>query len=153
MQLFQLLNEHRVLIDTCSHSKTAVLAKISQLFSDDFPQLNAKDLFEAYWHRESLGSTTLGHGLLIPHVRSSFIDAPAACFIRLQRPVDFGAEDKQPVDLVIGLLGPEQHPEKHLKVLAAIVKQVSSEAFRDQCRSASSSDELIQVLKQLHAGS
>ncbi|QRN04581.1 hypothetical protein GH742_12255 [Legionella sp. MW5194] len=153
MQLFQLLNEHRILIDGCSHSKTAVLTKISQLFSDDFPQLNANDLFEAYWHRESLGSTTLGHGLLIPHVRFSAIDAPAACFIRLQRPVDFGAEDKQPVDLVIGLLGPEHHPEKHLKVLSAIVKQVSCEAFRDQCRSASSWDELVQVLKQLPARS
>ncbi|KTC98270.1 PTS sugar transporter subunit IIA [Legionella erythra] len=148
MQLFQLLNEHRVLIDTYSHSKTAVLAKISQLFSEDYPQLNANDLFEAYWHRESLGSTTLGHGLLIPHIRSAHIDAPAACFIRLQRPVDFGAEDKQPVDLVIGLLGPDDHPEKHLNVLSTLVKQVSSATFRDQCRSASSAIELYQVLQQ-----
>lgn len=152
MQPYPLLNEHRVLIDSCSHSKTAVLVKLSQLFSEENPQLNANDLFEAYWHRETLGSTTLGHGILIPHIRSPHLSAPMACFLRLKRPVDFGAEDKQPVDLVIGLLCPDNQPDTHLKILGNIVKQVSSASFRDQCRSALCSQTLYQLLQQARLG-
>lgn len=146
MQLCDNLNLNSVYIDKISQSKTAVLLKVSQLLSQDHPKLNVEELFEAYWKRECLGSTAIGQGITIPHIRSNLIKKPRACFIRLQNPVDFGAEDKQPVDLVIGLVVPQEQVEQHLKMLSAIIKQFSASAFREACRHASNQEELYEIL-------
>lgn len=146
MQLYQLISKNHVVIDSSSHSKTAVLLKISQLLSEENQLLKAQDLFDAYWKRESLGSTTVGHGVMIPHIRCSSLQQTRACFVRLLHPVDFGAVDKQPVDLVIGLLVPENQPEQHLKMLSSIIKQVSCPEFRKAARHAACRSDLYSVL-------
>lgn len=146
MQLYHFLNKKRICIDNHSHSKTAVLLKVSQLLSQDDPALQTEALFEAYWHRESLGSTTLGHGVLIPHIRYQNLLKTKACFLRLLHPVDFGAEDRQPIDLVIGLLVPENQPEQHLTILSSIVKEISCADFRLACRQTTCSEDLYQLL-------
>lgn len=147
MQLCHAVNPNSVYIDSTSQSKTAVLLKISQLLSREQPQLDAQDLFDAYWKRESMGSTAIGQGITIPHIRVSGITQPQACVIRLLNPVDFGATDKQPVDLVIGLVVPQdQQVDQHLQILASIIKQFSITSFREACRRMVDSEALYKLL-------
>ncbi|ARG98198.1 PTS sugar transporter subunit IIA [Legionella micdadei] len=146
MHLNQLINLNTVYIDAVSQSKMAVLLKLSQLLCQNHPNLNPEELFEAYWKRESLGSTAIGQGITIPHVRTTYLEEPIGCVIRLLNPVDFGATDKQPIDLVIGLLVPQEQTEQHLKILAAIVDQFRAPTFREACRRASNQEELYHFL-------
>ena len=146
MQLSHIINLNSVYIDSTSQSKTAALLKISQILSQNHPELDAQELFDVYWKRESMGSTAIGQGITIPHVRTTAITEPKASVIRLLNPVDFGAEDKQPVDLVIALLVPQEQVDSHLKMLAAIIKQFSVPSFRDACRRASNHEELYKIL-------
>lgn len=146
MQLSQIINLDTVYIDSNSQSKTAVLLKISQLLSQNNPRLDAEVLFDAYWKRESLGSTAIGQGITIPHIRSSYLNRPQGCLMRLQNPVDFGAEDKQPVDLVIAVAVPQEQIDQHLKILAAIIKQFKDPCFREACRQASNKEELYELV-------
>ncbi|KTD65901.1 PTS sugar transporter subunit IIA [Legionella spiritensis] len=148
MHLRDYLSRNCVRIDRTSHSKTGVLLKISQMLAEDNDGLNVDELFEAYWRRETLGSTSIGCGVILPHVRCSKTKTAKTCVIRLIHPVDFGAEDKQPADLVVGLLIPETAPEQHLKILSAILKQVSCPVFRNACRQATSHDELYRILTE-----
>lgn len=136
MLFSELFSKEMIHIDDQSLSKTAVLLKISQLLSQKEPKLDEEELFTAYWNRENLGSTAIGHGVTIPHLRMKNINKPLACFLKLRNPVDFGAEDKQPVDLVIGLLVPEDQTKQHLELLATIVEQFNRIKFREACRSA-----------------
>ncbi|MCC5013741.1 MULTISPECIES: PTS sugar transporter subunit IIA [unclassified Legionella] len=147
MQLCHVLNPNSVYIDSTSQSKTAVLLKISQLLSREQPQLDAQDLFDAYWKRECMGSTSIGQGITIPHIRVPGMTQPHACVIRLLNPVDFGATDKQPVDLVVGLVVPqEQQVDQHLQLLASIIKQFSIPSFREACRRMTDSGALYNLL-------
>lgn len=146
MPLRQLININTVYIDAVSQSKMAVLLKLSQLLCQNHPHLNPEELFEAYWKRESLGSTAIGQGITIPHVRTTCLEKPIACVIRLLNPVDFGAADKQPVDLVIGLLVPQDQTEQHLKILGEIVKQFSTPSFREACRQVNNQEEFYHLL-------
>ncbi|CEK09677.1 PTS sugar transporter subunit IIA [Legionella hackeliae] len=146
MQLCQVIHPSDVCIDSTSHSKTAVLLKISQLLSQTYPELDPQELFDAYWKRECLGSTAIGQGITIPHIRSAAINTPKACVIRLLNPIDFGAEDKQPVDLVIGLVVPQEQVNQHLQLLDAIIKQFSQSSFRDLCRQTMCPNELYQLV-------
>ncbi len=51
-----------------------------------------------------LGSTGLGHGVALPHGRFSQTQIAIGALIKLEKGVDFDAIDRQPVDLVFGLL-------------------------------------------------
>ncbi|GGI86360.1 PTS sugar transporter subunit IIA [Legionella impletisoli] len=142
------LDPNRICIDSAAQSKTAVLLKISQLLSQTHPDLEVESLFDAFWRRDSLGSTAIGHGIIIPHIRSALINHTLGCFIKLQHPVDFGAEDKQPIDLVFGLIGPQENPKEHLQILKSIIKHVSKTEFRQACRLAKDNETLQRIFYQ-----
>lgn len=146
MQLCQVIHPHCVHIDASSQSKTAMLLKISQLLNYVYPELDIQELFDAYWKRESLGSTAIGQGVAIPHIRSTKITTPKACLIRLLNPIDFGAEDKQPVDLAIGLIVPQEQTNQHLQLLNAIVTQFNQASFRRLCRQTTCSESLYELI-------
>ena len=80
--------------------------------------------------RERLGSTGFGRGVAIPHarMRGAWRGRGAA---QAAHPVDFAAADGLPVDLVFGLLSPENSGATHLHALAAI-----SRLMRDAARCA-----------------
>ncbi|KTD08439.1 PTS sugar transporter subunit IIA [Legionella jamestowniensis] len=147
MQLYQVIHPNCVYIDASSQSKTAMLLKISQLVNHVYPELGIQELFDAYWKRESLGSTAIGQGVAIPHIRSAAITMPKACLIRLLNPIDFGAEDKQPVDLAIGLIVPQEQTHQHLQLLNAIVKQFNQTSFRELCRQTTCVESLYELIK------
>ncbi|MGQ3888006.1 PTS sugar transporter subunit IIA [Legionella sp. CNM-1927-20] len=146
MNLGYFIAPQHVYIDLASQSKTAVFHKISELFTTTIPELNFNELFDAFWHRELLGSTAIGHGIIIPHIRLPTINQPKACLIKLINPVDFGAEDKQPADLVVGLIVPPNQEEHHLTILAAIIKQFSDSSFRNACRKANNAESLYALV-------
>jgi len=107
--------------------------KVSEDASEDIAQSDM-DIFDALITRERLGSTALGHGVALPHSRLADIAEPIAAMITLSDGVDFEAPDGQPVDLLIGLLVPEQCNDEHLKILAGLAQRFSDNYFRDELR-------------------
>lgn len=106
-------------------------------------------LEDALWTREDAYSTGLGHGIAIPHAMSEAIEHPAISICRLAQPVDWGALDGQPVDLVIMLtLNPRQGREQHLRIFSRLARRIMYEEFRQQLRSASDEEALTQLLWQ-----
>jgi len=82
--------------------------------------LDLADICAALQDRENLGPTGVGHGIALPHARLSNVDSVFGVFIRLEKPLDFGSVDRQPVDLVFALLAPEDAGVEHLKALALV---------------------------------
>lgn len=146
MQFNDLLNSSNIYIDAVSQSRTAVLMNLSQVMHECYPALDAKQLFDAYLERENLGSTAIGRGILIPHICMPSIHNTHACFIKLQNPVDFNAEDKQPVDLIFGLASATDAADQHLQTLSRIVTAFSEPSFTNACRTATSQQELFDIL-------
>ena len=59
--------------------------------------------------REALGSTGIGEGIAIPHVRNPIVlhlSRPMVTLCFLEHPVDFGALDGQPVTTLFTLISP-----------------------------------------------
>lgn len=148
MLFSQILSPDHVCIDSTAQSKTAVLLKISQLLSQYQPALEVESLFDALWRRDSLGSTAIGNGIIIPHIRTTAIDKTVGCFLKLQNPVDFAADDKQPIDLVVGLVVPQAQPTQHLQLLKDIINRFNCPEFRLACRNATNSLTLYHLLCQ-----
>ena len=68
-------------------------------------------------------------------------------FSSLERPIDFEAADKQPVDLVFTLLAPEDNSgTEHLKALAMVSRVFSDKNIRSKLRSSENTESLFAIL-------
>lgn len=146
MTFQNILHKNSIHIDTTSQSRSAVLLNLSKLLNKHHPELNANELFNLYWERESLGSTTIGNGILIPHICIKSIKKTYTCFIKLKNPVDFNAEDKQPIDLIFGLVSSSDNTDYHLQVLSKIVSVFHDRKFILECRNTNDITELAEIL-------
>jgi PTS system nitrogen regulatory IIA component len=100
----------------------------------------AADITAKLLARERLGSTGVGHGVAVPHARLKGLERMHGVFVRLESPIDFGAVDEQPVDLIFALLAPADHPAEHLRALARVSRALRQADLRQQLRQASGVD-------------
>ncbi|MEI6385049.1 MAG: PTS sugar transporter subunit IIA [Spirochaetota bacterium] len=110
-------------------------------------------LYEIMLARENLGSTGIGEGIAIPHVRDPLVfhvpeQTVTLCF--LERPVDFKAIDGKPVDTIFAIVSPTVRD--HLHILSRLGYALRDEAFRRTLRSGAGRDELFSILSALEAG-
>ncbi len=140
---FQLLPE--AVGAACLETKQEVLERIAELFAEAY-QVDRGSVLEGLEVREKLGSTGFGNGVAIPHARSQQIKRPVAVLLRLENPVDFAAADAMPVELVFGLLSPEDAGAAHLHALAAISRLMRDEATREALVDAPNAEAMYALL-------
>ena len=151
MHIADLLTADRVACCEQSASKKRVLEQLSALIAGGQQALNSTDVFDSLIARERLGSTGLGHGVAIPHGRVKNGTETVGAFIKLQNPVDFDAVDGEPVDLLFGLLVPEQSTQEHLQLLAQLAEMFSDAEFVAGLRQSGSAADLHARLSQWKA--
>lgn len=110
--------------------------------------VSASDAFAALQEREQLGHTGVGRGVALPHARLANLDHVRGVFLRLDRPVDFDAIDRQPVDLVFALFAPEHRGVEHLKALALVARTMRDPAMRSKLRGNEDPATLYAVLTE-----
>ena len=96
--------------------------------------VSAPQTLDALQERESLGATGVGQGVALPHARIAGLERVAGLFLRLEKPLDFDAVDRQPVDLVFALLAPESPGVEHLKALALVSRTLRDPELRAKLR-------------------
>ncbi|MBA3895632.1 MAG: PTS sugar transporter subunit IIA [Sphingomonadaceae bacterium] len=106
---------------------------------------------ERLTERERLGSTGFGGGVAIPHGKIEGLTQVVGVFARLAQPIDFGAIDDMPVDLVFMLLSPVDAGADHLKALAQVSRMLRDRAFVAKLRGAGSDDALLALFANVEA--
>ena len=144
--LDQILAPERVRSNVPAGSRKRTLQVLGEIFADADPGLSALSVFDRLIARERLGSTGLGEGCALPHARVPGLGRTLAAFLRLRRGVDFDSPDHEPVDLVFGLLVPEESTDEHLEILAAIAGVFSDERVRSSIRSVDEPARMREVL-------
>ena len=129
MQMSDILDPKAVkLLNGCSSKKRlfhdlGALAESSNSYS-------STEVIEALIEREGLGPTGVGNGIALPHARLESVAGVTGIFMRLEKPLDFDAVDRQPVDLIFALLAPVNAGVEHLKALALVARTMRD---RDVC--------------------
>ena len=86
--------------------------------------------------REELGSTGVGNGVAIPHVRLEQVKRPFGIMARLKAPIDFNAVDGQPVDLVCLVLLSKGNAGAQLNALAGVARRLRAPEVLQELRRA-----------------
>ena len=128
--------------------KAAILDQLSQRFAAVYG-LDYAEILSRITEREALGSTGFGRGVAIPHARVAGLNRPVAVFLRLDKAVAFDAADDLPVDMVFGLLSPEQAGAAHLHALAAISRLMRDDAMHEALASAPGAEAFYGLLSNV----
>src|SRR5206468_10348253 len=97
-----------------------------------------------------LGSTGIGDGIAIPHLRSPLVlrvSDPIILLCFLKHRVDFHAVDGQPVQTLITLLSPTI--QTHLRMLANVAHMLHDEGVRNLLRSRASREAIVGRMRAL----
>jgi PTS system nitrogen regulatory IIA component len=108
--------------------------------------LPEREIFDVLLQRERLGSTGVGHGIAIPHAPVPGLDRLVGIFARLERSIDFEAEDGMPVDLIFTLLAPVGAGADHLKALARIARLLRNVDITAKLRASTDASALYALL-------
>ena len=140
---FQLLPE--AVATARVETKQEVLERIAALFGERYG-IDTHAALDGLEERESLGSTGFGRGVAIPHARSNEVKRPTVVVLKLEAPVEFDAADGMPVDLVFGMLSPENAGATHLHALAALSRLVRDDAMHQALSDAPDGEALFALL-------
>lgn len=118
-------------------------------------------LLQVLLARESLGSTGIGDGIAIPHVRNPIvlhIATPMITLCFLDHPIDFGALDGKPVSILFAIVSPTVRA--HLRLLSRLAFALRDDALQSILRQQGSRDEILRGIRlaetrlgQPHTGS
>ncbi len=101
-------------------------------------------LLQVLLARESLGSTAVGDGIAIPHVRNPIvlhILRPMITLCFLEQPVDFDALDGKPVYALFSLSSPTVR--SHLHLLSRLAHALRTESFKQAIARQAGREEIL----------
>ena len=150
MDLASLLQPAAVQILPEVSSKKRLFLAIADLAAP-LTGLSASSIASALLERENLGPTGFGNGIALPHARLPDLAGVQGVFLKLERPVDFDAVDRKPVDLVFALFAPEQAGTEHLKALALVSRTLRDSALCDKLRINTDANTLYTLLTNAQA--
>ncbi len=142
MNLKDLITTDSVICDADVVSKKRALELLANLLAEKTAADKSFEIFQLLTEREKLGSTSLGHGIALPHARTNLCNQAIGAFIHTKTGIDFDSPDRQKTDLLFALMVPEHYTDEHLNILADLATMFSDVNFCKQLRSATSDAEL-----------
>ena len=146
MNLEELVKPDSVLCNVSARSKKHCLEILSELLTRSNPDIASEEVFAKLIERERLGCTCLDKGIAFPHCRISGLNSSCAALMRLADPVDFDSTDGESVDLVFGLMVPENLDASDIADIEVITELLRDESLRMKLRASTSSVDLYDAL-------
>ncbi len=129
--------------------KWAVLKNVVQLLQ--LPEeVDREFLYRVLVAREELSSTGIGEGIAIPHVRNPVvlhIAKPMITLYFLEKPIDFGAIDGQPVYALFMLISPTVRA--HLHLISRLAWSLRDPAFSAAIRRQGLREEILDAARKV----
>ncbi len=150
MQLGTILEHDAVKTISSCTSKKRLFHDLGELAEASY-NLISTNVIDALIEREGLGPTGVGQGIALPHARLPELDRVVGLFLRLEKPLNFDAVDRQPVDLVFALLAPENAGVDHLKALALVSRTLRDDAVCAKLRANTNPGTLHTILTEVQA--
>jgi PTS system nitrogen regulatory IIA component len=116
------------------------------------PEQDRATLLSVLEAREAMGSTGVGDGIAIPHVRNPIVLHVDAAFVTLgllKHPVEFDAIDGKPVHTLFMVVSPTV--PVHLRILAQLGFLLRDDVLRDMLRARASAEDLIDRIEMLES--
>jgi PTS system nitrogen regulatory IIA component len=114
--------------------------------------IDAELLLRLFQAREACASTGIGGGVALPHVRNPIVlhvDSPLVVLAFLDRPIEFGALDGKPVQVLFSLICPTTR--SHLQTLSRLSYALHDAQLRETVLRQGQREEILQEIRRMEA--
>ena len=149
MEVNEFINENLIKMDLQSKDKDSVIKEMIEIMSENEIITDKQEVIDKAMEREAKGTTGVGKGVAIPHVKSNAVKRPAVAFGRSKAGIDYGSMDEKPSHLFFLITVPEESHNQHLKLLAQLSRNLVHDDFRDNLLEAKDAKEVMKILEQI----
>jgi nitrogen PTS system EIIA component len=135
------LNLDRVLLGLSARGLHDAFESIARQLADEV-RVPFPATLQALREREMTLSTAWGGGVAVPHARLAGLTRSYVVFVRLASPIEFGAPDGCPVDLLVVVLSPIEEPAEHVRLLARLARRLREPSIVARLRSSRDESEI-----------
>ncbi|MCY4227539.1 MAG: PTS sugar transporter subunit IIA [Gammaproteobacteria bacterium] len=151
--LLDYLHVNRIEIDLDVTSRKRLFEEIADIASRNHSPgeaqlmlpLTSECVCETLNQRERLGSTGIGHGIMLPHGRIKDLPEPIISVVRLKSPIEYDVPDQVQIWLAVCLLVPENANEAHLNLLAELAALLNNAEFVSALKETETSFEIMRL--------
>jgi fructose-specific phosphotransferase system IIA component len=147
MKLVDVLKSAYIKIPLTSMNKEGVIKELIRTLIERKAITDEESVFQAAMEREKIMTTGVGRQVAIPHCKIKDSKEFSIAFGISDTGIDFDAIDNQPVKIIFLLVGPEDNPGMHIRLLSRISRLISKEALRDKLLQVKDAEEAYQLLK------
>lgn len=131
------------------HDKETILKNVVELLELS-EEIDPEFLLQVLLTREAVGTTAIGDGIAIPHVRNPIllqlpVSKIALCF--LEEPVDFDAPDGKPVTVLFTLTSPTV--KVHLHLLSSLSYALKNQDLKKALTDRADRQTILGILKNM----
>ncbi|MBD3225499.1 MAG: PTS sugar transporter subunit IIA [Caldithrix sp.] len=148
MQLTDILSEEFIKLDPDARDRDTCIKNLLDLLDKHELIKDVDKAYRAVLDREKIMTTGVGNGIAIPHCKDNSCPNFAVALGIHCNGVDFQAIDKKNAQLIFLLVGPENNPGLHIKLLSRISRLMSNEELRHQLIKCKSAAEAIEIIKE-----
>lgn len=146
MKISTLLTKDSVFSQVRCTSKKSALEIISHIAAEKL-DIDAQILFNNLISREKIGSTGVGSGIAIPHVKIDSSLPATGVFIQCETPIDYDSYDGNKVDILFAIFVPEDRCQEYLGTLSEISQKLLNKQLLKQLRTAEDAETLFELLQ------
>lgn len=146
LKVSELLKEKFIHLGLKGKNKKEIITELAGLIAQAGKIRNKQAIFKAIMERERLGSTGIGKGVAIPHLKFQGARDFVLIFSRKNEGVDFGALDGEKTYLFFALASPKAEVGGHLKILAEISRLMADKFIVERLRKANDAKEIMRII-------
>ena len=141
------LDPHHVFVGLPSGDREEVLKHfVDRLVAlGAFGEAEGTTVLRAVLKRERVGSTGVGHGIAIPHAKTSAVAKPMVAYARTQTPIPYGSADGVDVHSLFLVVSPPEAAEEHIAILRWLASIARSDYYTKVLRNTTDPESLYSL--------
>ena len=145
----EFLHEEFILTGLKARDKWDAIRQLTDFFIrvHHVKHIPSDHVYDSIVERETSMSTALGKGVAIPHGRISKGPAIQGVLGIYREGIDFNAPDGKPVQIIMLIVTPENHEDRHLQVMASLSAMISDNMIRSRLIAAINANDAWEVIE------
>jgi PTS system fructose-specific IIC component len=101
-----------------------------------------------FMDREAKGSTGIGNGIAIPHIRTHQVSQLEFMFANSKEGINFESLDGEPAHIIFMIMAPADSHGIHIKALARVSRILNDETVRIRLKNANTPEEVNRIIDE-----
>ena len=146
MKLSEVLTPELIKCPLTGVNKVDVIIELITILSEHNIVFDKDEVLEAVMERERVMTTGVGNGVAIPHCKTPHIEPFVLAMGIHYKCVDFKSLDHKPAHIFFLLIGPENKPGIHIRLLSRISRIIAKDGVRQQLMNQKTPEEIHRFL-------